>query len=767
MPSNKTCPALTPWPLRLILVLAITTLTWMGCVSHGQSKDGSTTTPSTPAAPERTAYFSDGPLSNARAHFDAGHWGKAATAFTDALDAKDSLLSAEERLRVRFLLGLSLKRADDHPNALQTFKALAEEDTLLTDYALLFAAESAFDAGLHSDATALAQRVDPSALLYGDALLVMGRARLADHRSQDAARTLTLAHKLAEADSPLRRDVEVELARAHVENGKLIAGAELLAALVDGHGLTAQGKEASELLTALMPKLSKTDRARFVRKKPSPSPLTKGRALYKKHRSKKAIPVFEALRKKYPFSKHPAYWCESSYLLAKCHSKLRDHKTAAPIYDEVISHCKDVEDYHLRATYNSGRAHWNADHQQKAIETYALLLETYPEHAYADDALNNTARIQFELDQRDEAIKTLEAQIRDYPDGDLAKDAHWMIFSEYYRSKRYKKALNYATAHRDNAAENDLYTRGRIAYFGVRTREQLKHKKPLLLDGYEAVIRDFPMSYYAMLAFGRLGDLSPERSRDLTASLREGPHDPKARIPKAPPALQQDPAFRRGRALLRLGLRQLGEQEFKHVQIDPVHAQSLAWIHADTLQGIGEFTRSHRKAAVLLNVNDAPAYFDVNARALWALAYPRPFTDAVWTQAKEQTLPPHLVYSIMREESAFNPTIESWANARGLMQLMLSTAQSTAKRLGDPEPTADDLFKPKTGIRLGAAYIKTLAMFFDHHPMLIVAGYNGGEGNVGRWLKQRGEQPLDLWVEDIPYGQTQRYTKRVLTSYWR
>jgi soluble lytic murein transglycosylase len=52
------------------------------------------------------------------------------------------------------------------------------------------------------------------------------------------------------------------------------------------------------------------------------------------------------------------------------------------------------------------------------------------------------------------------------------------------------------------------------------------------------------------------------------------------------------------------------------------------------------------------------------------------------------------------------------------------------------------------------------------HPALMIAGYNGGHGNVSRWLDERGDLPLDLWVEDIPYGQTRKYTKRVLSTFW-
>ncbi len=79
---------------------------------------------------------------------------------------------------------------------------------------------------------------------------------------------------------------------------------------------------------------------------------------------------------------------------------------------------------------------------------------------------------------------------------------------------------------------------------------------------------------------------------------------------------------------------------------------------------------------------------------------------------------------------------------------------------------ARDLFDPETNIQLGTRYMRRLGDLFEDHPCLIIAGYNGGQGNVRSWLRQRGEMPLDLWVEQIPYAQTRHYVKRVTMSMW-
>ena len=98
---------------------------------------------------------------------------------------------------------------------------------------------------------------------------------------------------------------------------------------------------------------------------------------------------------------------------------------------------------------------------------------------------------------------------------------------------------------------------------------------------------------------------------------------------------------------------------------------------------------------------------------------------------------------------------------------MPRTAESMAKKIKRTIRGREDILAPKNNIALGAAYLGRLARTYAHHPLLVIAGYNGGQGNIKRWLDARGDQPMDLWVEDIPYDQTRNYTKRVATSYWR
>jgi len=86
---------------------------------------------------------------------------------------------------------------------------------------------------------------------------------------------------------------------------------------------------------------------------------------------------------------------------------------------------------------------------------------------------------------------------------------------------------------------------------------------------------------------------------------------------------------------------------------------------------------------------------------LWWHAWPKPFEAEVRGATLDGAkIEPQLVYAIMREESGFNPRAESWANARGLMQLMQGTAESMASRIGMRRPRTADLFDPMSHVPL-------------------------------------------------------------------
>lgn len=145
----------------------------------------------------------------------------------------------------------------------------------------------------------------------------------------------------------------------------------------------------------------------------------------------------------------------------------------------------------------------------------------------------------------------------------------------------------------------------------------------------------------------------------------------------------------------------------------------------------------------------------------FALLYPRPYEREVLAAAKSSGVPSAWIYSVMRQESLYDPRAVSRRDAYGLVQLLLPTARATAQRWQLPLPARDDLFVPDVNLRLGAALLRDMTEKFDNRLILALGAYNAGPGALARWLPQ---QPMDadIWIENIPYNETRNYIQKIL-----
>ncbi len=147
------------------------------------------------------------------------------------------------------------------------------------------------------------------------------------------------------------------------------------------------------------------------------------------------------------------------------------------------------------------------------------------------------------------------------------------------------------------------------------------------------------------------------------------------------------------------------------------------------------------------------------------ILYPKVFTDTVSRISKKIDIEPALILAIMREESRFDRKAISPAGALGLMQLMPSTAKREAKKIGINIREEREIFEIEKNISIGSYYLKNLINEFDNI-VFAIAAYNAGEKVVHSWIDENKYRQIDEFIEDIPYGETRAYVKRVLTSYF-
>lgn len=149
------------------------------------------------------------------------------------------------------------------------------------------------------------------------------------------------------------------------------------------------------------------------------------------------------------------------------------------------------------------------------------------------------------------------------------------------------------------------------------------------------------------------------------------------------------------------------------------------------------------------------------ARNMWMQAYPRAFPNIVLREAHKNGVNPYLLWALMTVESSYNPDSLSHAQALGLLQVIPKTGLKTALMLGDEDFGPQDLLDEEVAIAHGAFYFGQLLRKFHGQELLAFAGYNGGPHRVGDWLDSRGNQPLDEFIEEIPYDEARGYAKKV------
>ncbi len=310
--------------------------------------------------------------------------------------------------------------------------------------------------------------------------------------------------------------------------------------------------------------------------------------------------------------------------------------------------------------------------------------------------------------------------LQEYPSSKASASILWDRAWEHWEAEEYQEALGFfkrGVNDRGEGLEGHLYWAGRCL-------EKLERSKEA--DAvFKKLARYHPLSVYAYLAF-----------------------------PDGPSPMVSDvaPLVRAVSELERWGFVPHAEIRFSSSS-DPQDRYNAARLAS----WLGREEEAYRAARQL--VSKAVSERGVS-KELAQYLYPRPFRGEVEAAARRFEVETFLIWAIMRQESAFNPSAVSWVGASGLMQLMPATAKWEAKTLGMKKY---DVFSVSDNITLGTTHIARLLKSYRRLEWALAA-YNAGSGNVNKWNKKASQKPLDLWMENIPFTETRGYVKRVLAN---
>ena len=143
--------------------------------------------------------------------------------------------------------------------------------------------------------------------------------------------------------------------------------------------------------------------------------------------------------------------------------------------------------------------------------------------------------------------------------------------------------------------------------------------------------------------------------------------------------------------------------------------------------------------------------------------YIRDYQEYVERYSEEFGVDPNLIYAIIKAESKFNEEAVSNKEAKGLMQIMYTTALDVAKTL-NIEIDEKKLLEPECNIMIGTKYISILLNRYSNIE-LALAAYNAGSGNVDKWVENSILLEDGSNVENIPYKETNNYVRKILRDY--
>lgn len=391
--------------------------------------------------------------------------------------------------------------------------------------------------------------------------------------------------------------------------------------------------------------------------------------------------------------------------------------------------------------------HWNRDDDAKALEYFKRLRERYPKSSLVDYAEYASARIYESEGKQDEALAAYQSLAKKPGDGQPREDAAWRAAWIYYLRKDDKNAN--AAFKRIASGKNNTRWRAAALYWQARTAARMEQKeeaKQLFL----AVLRDPEETYYRGAAAGwlqRLGGAVEEKK----------PAEPTiATITPPPLTPSQSFHFSRAQELSELAMNAQAVAELDEVKTLGAEELSLRLLLMREYARNGGYARS---VALAHQVQ-----FPRSSEELARYRYPLAYWDMVQKLAKENGIDPHLVVSLIRQESLFDPKAVSPAAAIGLMQLLHSTATRTAARASLPPPPREKLFEPEVNLALGIHHLKELLQKYSNSLIKAIAAYNAGENAVSRWETQLAAADDDEFIERIPYPETQLYVKLVLRN---
>ena len=712
------------------------------------------------------SYWAEGDAKMAAEAFAREQWLVARQAFAELELGDDSM-----KPRAQLMIALSDAKLGNHQRAAESLAAIVPHMPLLADYLHNAAARSYFFAHDHKRAMEYARAVDEDSVQGADAILLMGDILRGKNNSQ-VTRDHYARYLETRSKGIRRPEARFRMAEATATLGRKLEAATHFKKISVQAPLSPWAKRSQRRLKDLLKSLPVPEQDR-IQKLSAEEYVTRAQVFYRHQRNDKSEQDFAAALSAPGMTTELR--CVATYHRANSVYKQRNRTKAAPLFLEALDACEKAEnaDLYVKAAYQAGRSYATLGEHERAIRYYKLIESKHPEHSYADDARLHQAEEYRELKQEDKVESALSSIAALYPKGDMRGEALWRLAWRSYKDKKYARAIEWLKKQIATAPiDNHFWAEGQAQYWIGRAQGKLGNTRKSVA-AYQQVVRDYPLSYYSLLALNRLRESHPAVFDELVTEIHQGPGADDGSFRFQERDEYQTPRFARALEFLRLGLPTPAGAELSRLGFKPpagrdaltdADAIDRTWAVSFLHYSIGDYGRA--LWSTRWHILDYKRHWPVGGwRKRWEIAYPPGYWQLIESHAKAQSIPTELIISFVREESGFDPIQESVANAIGLSQIIMPTARRFAKGTGI-EVSRETLRDPDKNLRIGSRFMSFLMKKWDQQISLVVPSYNAGESAVARWIRERGSWDRDAWAEEIPYDETRRYSKRVIASYF-
>jgi soluble lytic murein transglycosylase len=445
-----------------------------------------------------------------------------------------------------------------------------------------------------------------------------------------------------------------------------------------------------------------------------------------------AIQQFQEFIKKYPQSDHVA---EAWLRIAEAYAGRGTPDQAIQTYRTLADQFPKSPQA-VTALWQEAELELAGGDLAKAAASFRALAARYPDADAAPDALFKAALLDYRRADYQGAGQGWQAVVQKYPDSQAGPAARFWLGKVWLALDKVPEA---------KAAFSDTLKTSAASYYGLRAAE--------LLDGVTAAPAGIQLPSADPADDQAAAEAWLAKSLSITDTTSLSPLNP---------AIAENPAFRRGDALLAVGQRADALSEFDAVKEagwdNPLSMYQLALAFRD--RGL---YRLSIICAERLTWTLPTTSRDEVPRFIQQLSYPLYYSDLIVSEADGQQIDPLLFFAVVRQESLFEPSITSPAGARGLTQVIPATGEWIAGRLGWKDLGENDLLLPYINIYFGAWYLGVQLSTFDKEIVPALAAYNAGPGHIHEW--QADAPDPDLLLETMPYAESRDYVRAVYENY--